>query len=351
MRKDFRKIILCLTIVLCLLSVSGISAQPNEPAIDTVSGLLGIEIQTSVDRAEIYIGDLITYKIIILYDSTYELIPPPLGANLGAFDVKDYQSDIITRLDDGRIMSENIFKLSTFTTGDYVIPPIPVIFNLPNGAKKALLSESIPIKVNSILGTVDDSTDIKPLKAQFEFERDLTFYYIWGSVGFLLLLLVAILIWRRMRRKQEAVEPVDLRPPWEIAFEKLALLKQKNLPEENLFKLYYLELTEIIRAYYEKIYDLNVLDMTTEEFLEAFSEKETPETVYDRSSKLLKHADLVKFAKLKPELSRVEFDFNEIHELIEIVRIDYERRQRIEVSPGIKSSVVENDRPVEEVKS
>ena len=53
-----------------------------------------IEIKTSVDLAEAYIGDLITYTMTITYDSTIELVPPPLGANLGAFDVKDYQADV-----------------------------------------------------------------------------------------------------------------------------------------------------------------------------------------------------------------------------------------------------------------
>lgn len=335
---------------LIVLSSDNILSQTQDD-IDTISSLSGIEIRTSVDRAEIYIGDLITYKIIIMYDSTYELVPPPLGANLGNFDVKDYNSDLITKLDDGRIQSENIFKLSTFTTGDYIIPPIPVIFNLPNGTRKALLSESIPIKVNSLLGNVDDSTDIKPLKVQYEFERDYTLYYVWGGAAFLVLLIAAILIWRRLRRKKEEIEPIDLRPPWEIAFEKLAMLRQKNLPQDELYKIYYFELTEIIREYYGKMYALNVLDMTTEEFLEVFSEKELPENIYDRTKKMLNHADLVKFAKLIPELERTDFDFEEIHKMIENVRSDYEMKKRMEVSlPKPVTGEIPNP-PAEEVKS
>jgi len=58
-----------------------------EEEVDTVASITGIEIVTSVDRAEMYVGDLINYTITIEHDSTIELLPPPLGANLGAFDI------------------------------------------------------------------------------------------------------------------------------------------------------------------------------------------------------------------------------------------------------------------------
>lgn len=321
--------------LLLLLLISGRDIFPQDN-IDTVSTLPGIEIQTSVDRAEIYIGDLITYKIAIVYDSTYELVPPPLGANLGAFDVKDYQSDIITSLPDGRIQSEGIFVLSTFTTGDYVIPPIPVLFNLPDGTKKVMLSEGVPIKVKSLLLNTDDSLDIKPLKAQYEFPRDLTAYYLWGGLVLLALIIIGLIIWSKFFKKKEILEPVDLRPAWEIAFEKLAILKQNNLLENQKYKQFYIELTEIARTYLEKMFQLNVTDMTTEEFLDAFKSIDLPDNLYERMNNFLRHADLVKFAKYIPERERTETDFEDIYSMIEQVRLDFERRQRPEVHVTVK---------------
>ncbi len=321
-------------IVAVLVVGLGSSSARGQTGVDTVKTVPGITIRTEVDRAEMYVGDLISYTITIEYDSTYELIPPPLGANLGAFDVKDYESDIVTRLDGGRLQSKNIFTLSTFTTGDYVIPPIPVVFNMPDGTRKALLSEGVPIKVLSLLENAGDSVDIKSLKAQYEFERDLTPYYVGGGLGFLILVLIVVLIVMKLRQKKEAAEPVDLRPAWEIAFEKLALLKQKNLPQQGQFKQFYIELTEIIRIYYESMYRLNVLDMTTEEFLEAFAKLELPDGLYDRMKAFLAHADLVKFAKMIPEIERTETDFEEVHVAIEDVRTDWDRRLRPQLHEG-----------------
>lgn len=287
----------------------------------------GVEIQTSISKAEIYIGDLVEYNLTIIYDSTIELTPPPLGANLGAFDVKDYQPDIETKLDDGRIQSENKFVLSTFTTGDYVIPVIPIHFTLADGNQKIMFSESVPIKVISLLFDSDEDQEIKPLKPQYEFKRDYTWYYIIGSVLLILLLLVGVFIRRRMLKAAEETEIVDLRPAWEIAFEKLAFLKQNDYITKSEFKSYYIDLTEIIRLFHEKVYKQNYTDMTTEELLTSFKELELPETLYDDTKNFLHHADLVKFAKYVPEIERADSDYQLIHMMIEKVRIDVLKKE------------------------
>ena len=345
-----RAFILYITLIVALLA-RPVFSQSGSDVPDTVVSLPGIEIETSVDLAEIYIGDLVNYKISIKYDSTYELIPPPFGANLGAFDVKDYQSDVLTRLPDGRFQSDNNFVLSTFTTGNYVIPPIPVIFNLPDGSRKALLSEGVPIKVLSLLGNAEDSVDIKPLKAQHEFERDLLRYYIYGGALALLLIIIVVLVWLKLRKRRDELEPLDLRPAWEVAFERLAFLKQKNLPQEGKFKEYYTELTETLRTYFERMHRINALDMTTEEFLSILGEIELPAGLYESTEKLLTHADLVKFAKLIPAIEKTEQDFDDTHRVVEEVRADYDRQLRPQLTVSQTSGTSGSPPAAEEVTS
>ncbi|MCK4461694.1 MAG: hypothetical protein KAW46_07800 [candidate division Zixibacteria bacterium] len=321
-----------LIVVCCLLLCL---PGPVGAQVDTVANLPGITVKTSVDRAEMFIGDLITYKLTITYDSTYELVPPPLGANLGAFDVKDYQTDIITRLDDGRIRSENIFTLSTFTTGDYVIPPISVLFNLPDGGRKMVLSEAVPITVNSLLGNESDSADIRPLKPPKPpevFARDPREKFIYGGVALLFILITALLLWRRFRRRKSSSDLVDRRTRWEIAFERLALLKEQNLVAQELYKQHYIELTEIAREYLGRMYAVDVLEMTTDEFLQAFHEIPLPGELYGTMHRFFDHADLVKFAKYIPDSARAEADFDVVHDLVETVRADHERRRRTEIA-------------------
>ena len=303
--------------------------------LDTVASITGIEIVTSVDRAEMYVGDLINYTVTIEHDSSIELLPPPLGANLGAFDVKDYETDITTRLPKGRIKSENRFVLSTFTTGNYLIPPVPMVFEFPDGSRKVVLSESVLIKVQSLLLNTDDSLDIKPLKSQYEFERDYTRYFIWGGLAFIILALAGYLLWRKLRGKSEA-EFIDLRPAWEIAFEKLAILEQKKLIEEEKFKEFYLELTDILRAYLGRMYARNIVDMTTEEVFSIYSEIGLPADAEQEFKEFQDHADLVKFAKFIPGTERPDTDFAYAHDYIELIRREFqtEPEQELMESPN-----------------
>lgn len=341
----------CVTTLLACTMAFG-SVQAADDAVDTVASLSGIEIVTSVDRAEVFIGDLITYTVAITYDTTMQLIPPPLGANLGAFDVKDYKSDIVTELPDGRERTESSFILSTFTTGDYIIPPVPVGFKLADGSRKVLLSEAVPITVKSMLLDGDDSTDIHALKEPHEFMRDLTTYYLLGGLGALVLLSL-FWFWWRWRHRLAIDQEVDLRPAWEIAFEQLALLKQEDLPGRGHSKQYYINLTEIARDYLGRMYAVNVLDMTTEEFIGQFTETRLPDNLLDDSSSFLRHADLVKFAKFEPQAERMQSDFEFVHSVVELIRSDFERQQA-EREAALKSGQVQSGETrteVEEVSS
>jgi hypothetical protein len=157
--------------------------------------------------------------------------------------------------------------------------------------------------------------------------------YIWGGIG-AALLIAGIIAWVIIRRRRPLAEVVDLRPPWEIAFEKLALLEQQNLPAAESFKHYYLELTEISREYLGRIYNVDLMEMTTEEVLDAVIEVDLPKDVADNLPSFLRHADLVKFARYVPELERTQTDFRFAHDAVESVRADFERRQQAELLAG-----------------
>jgi len=332
---------LATSIALTILTLGVPSGLQAQPEVDTVGSLPGIEITTAVDKAEAYIGDPITYVLTITFDSTYDLVPVPLGANLGAFDVKDYEPDVESKLSGGRIQSRTRFVLSTFTTGDYVIPPLPIMFQLPDSTYKVVLAEAVPIRILSLLGDEStDSLDIKPLRSPYAFPRDYMMYYLYGVLGAVLLAGLVVLWWWR-RRRRGVVAPEDLRDPWEIAFEKLAFLKTEFLDGEietqERCKAYYVELTEIVRAFLGRMFRIDVLEMTTEEVLERFAEVDLPDGQYDVLGAFLRYADQVKFAKLLAERRRLEEDFMSAHSLVESIRADLERRRQAEVN-------VKNDR-------
>lgn len=94
-------------------------------------------------------------------------------------------------------------------------------------------------------------------------------------------------------------------------------------------------MTEIIRGFLGRVYRITVLDMTTEEFLTIFKGMELPEGLYSQTSDLLKHADLVKFAKYVPTRERADEDFDLAHSIVSLVRVEEERRLQTQLHVSV----------------
>ena len=107
---------------------------------------------------------------------------------------------------------------------------------------------------------------------------------------------------------------IALLPPYERAKIALKELDESNYLQNEEIKEYYSELTGIIRTYLdEKVYD-HALESTTEELINRLQllkdgqqidlSKEDIKTIEN----ILKRADLVKFAKSKPDIALAELD-------------------------------------------
>ena len=80
----------------------------------------------------------------------------------------------------------------------------------------------------------------------------------------------------------------------------MSRLYDSNLIRQGQFKEYYLKLSEIVRRYLERRFEILAVESTTFEILRDLQHKETASTVVDKARDVLEYADLVKFAKLKP---------------------------------------------------
>ena len=95
-------------------------------------------------------------------------------------------------------------------------------------------------------------------------------------------------------------EPADV-----IALRELEQLREEKPWVNKQVKLYYIRLTEILRIYIERRYHIMALEQTTDEIL-ASPEKIRTARINSLKSlaSILKLADLVKFAKVIPDLGR-----------------------------------------------
>ncbi|TFH65250.1 MAG: hypothetical protein E4G91_03150 [Candidatus Zixiibacteriota bacterium] len=274
----------------------------------TLYGQDKISVESTIDKQTITIGDRITYTVKIASDTSLVVDSLTVGTNLGSFEVKDYKPRQSSVKDETRTSTES-FEITTFTTGDYRIPPVTIRYRTPSGEVKSIATDPLPIKVNSLLSG-EQGEDIKPLKPQKMFPRE--FPTLWVIVGSVLIAGAILFVWlyRRARRPIDLSTAVaDTRLPWEIALEELARLRESDILARGEYKLFYLELSDIFRRYLERRYGIYALERTTIEIIMEFRKlalaKEEENVIHD----FLEGCDLVKFAKYLPTSEDIERDY------------------------------------------
>lgn len=208
---------------------------------------------------------------------------------------------------DGQIRITQDLVIQSFDSGNYVIPPIRYIVD-----NETIKSENIPLKVLPV--NVDTMKTVHPLgpvigiPAHFwDWVPDwiADYWVLWLMLIVLIAGAVALyfLWWKRRVRKVVAgpsrPQPAP-EPPYDLAIKRLNALSAEKLWENGQDKEFYVRLTDILRQYIDSRFNINAMEMTSDEILKALrsnSEARLPEK-YMRQ--VLEIADYVKFAKMKP---------------------------------------------------
>ncbi len=261
-----------------------------------------ISVSSSVDQSRITIGDLIRYTVTVTHDEDVEVEMPGLGANLGQFEVRDYDVQD-PRMDDGKVISEAEYIISTFFTGEFEIPPLTIAYRTAEDSPiQTLTTETIQIVVESVKPS--EAGDIRDIKPPVEIPRDWWLLGRWFVLGGMIIILgVFLTILYRRKKEGKGLLPKreePPRPPHEVAYEHLDRLRQSDLLEKGAVKEYYIAISEIIRRYIEGRYFVIAMEMTTFEVMEGLSQADLPEAEYQLFGTFLSQCDLVKFAKYIP---------------------------------------------------
>ena len=193
------------------------------------------------------------------------------------------------------------FILTGFDIGTHSIPSIEIGYNdsiyLTNPAQLTIVSVA-----------VDTSKGIYDNKPIFEVDYSLTQRvndwfkdnWYWVLIAILLILLI-VLIFKLKNKPKEIIEvPVPKTPAHITA---LAILKrlEKNqawLGEDK--KIYYSEVTDVLRKYLEERFKILALEKTTIEIIKDLKYSDILSKDKFFLQEILRQADLVKFAKFKP---------------------------------------------------
>ena len=258
-------------------------------------------VEVAIDTTNIRIGEQIQYQISVDKQAENVLFPKLVMDSLKRVEVVEE-----LKVDTTKTKFVKKYILTSFDSGQYVIPRQQILINSKKYLTDSLLINVATVKVDT---TKQNLFPIKSIKGQPKVFDDYK-SYLWIL---LIILIVALLYYFYIFRKKKEEQAIENRiPPYELAMQRLGELDGKNLWQNDKVKLYYIELTDIIRTYIERELNIPALESTTDELMETirdFNKIKTldlPKETVTNLQKLLQEADLVKFAKHKPVSDEIE---------------------------------------------
>ena len=259
-----------------------------------------------LDSNAMLIGDRMTLHLSIeLYDKDLVLtISPDLPLDTATFEI------VAAGKWDDRSRSPKLDRnivFTTFDTGLFTIPKVVFTIKHANGdisrveSPPVLLTVSNPKGVEKMAMPADIKSIVRESATFDDFMPYIIGLVLAAAFGFL-----AFAFWKKWQNRTLAptIQTVA-QPPHVVAERLLAELKAKQLWQQDKTKIYYSELSYILRGYLESQFRLPALESTTTDFVALL--KTTRIAAFDGNEKLilkirelLETADLVKFAKVEP---------------------------------------------------
>lgn len=267
-------------------------------------------IKVTLDRDHVLIGEPV--------DLLVEVMAPPAQPVSAWFNLPDSFNhlEVLSRsaLDSvtgaAGLTYRQTITVTGFDPGICTIPAIKII-----AGKKTIQSD--PLSVTIVPVQLRDSTyhDIREI-IDVPQERRTWWYYIAGILSFIVL---GILIrgWLRSgRRKPFPGGPVSEVSPLQEALSELRKLSAQQLEHKGEWKVYYSALTDILRRYMERKFQVSAKQKTTGELLLYLKRMDNKAQV-SAIAETLRIADAVKFARYRPEIEQANASLQAIEKTIQ----------------------------------
>lgn len=258
-----------------------------------------ITINARIDSTVLKIGDQTQLFFEVTQQPNQKVSMPLFSDSImsGLEIVEPLKVDTV-KSPDGQIQVTHRYLVSSFQDSLLYIPSYPFVVNGDTVWSKSLSLKVVqPFKIDTASNQI---TDIKPVMAPKFNWMELLIIFLWilALHGLIVLLLF---LYRKYFKKKTSLDMKSqelLLPPHVVAFNYLDKLKQEKAWQHGRFKEYHTELTDVIRTYIERVFNMNCLEMTSEEILEQFRLMRLEDKLVLKSlQQILQLADLVKFAK------------------------------------------------------
>ena len=263
--------------------------------------ILALVVSAAIDSTTLFIGDQTDLHLRATCEAGEQVQLPMLDKQLiSGVEIVDRTIVDTTILNDGRVQYNQYLTLTSFEDSLFYIEPLPFV-----SGEDTVWSESLMLNV--VQPFEIDSTDMAITDIKGVYRAPIWW---WGILRWVLLSIaiagvgvggyyLITYLRRRTGNINETMTTIEpLRPADEVALEKLDIIREQKIWQTGQIKEYHTQLTDVVREYIARRFDVSSTEQTSDETLRAMrpllnNQKE----LYEQLRKMLTLADLVKFAK------------------------------------------------------
>lgn len=263
-------------------------------------GVYASDLTSSVNKQTFTVGEILTFQVIADVPSASQVIAPVLNENLGNIIIKEWNSSK-KELEKSDSVTFS-YKITAYVPENCTIPSLPFIISKDN-KQDTLFTKAIPLQFQSVIAvdTADTSKiDIKDLKPQLDAGKA-PLWWLWVIIAIILIAASVIIYKRFFARKKVQEKVIPLLPPYEEAIASINELERKKYLSRGLIREYVFELSEILKRYIERRFEINASEFTTEEVIAWLGVSNLSTEMKQSINWFFLKSDPIKFARLIPD--------------------------------------------------
>lgn len=291
-------------------------------------------IRGMVNADTIVVGQPFDYHLFLTLPKDYLVEWKQFDDTLsGSIDVLNVGEVTTTPVDgsDNVKMSQHL-TLTSFDTGYVYVPEIAINYSVsPNDSTLyTLRTDEQEIYVKTV--AVDTTQAFRPIKGVMRQGITAKEILPWGAILIVIAGLVYLIIYLKKHSvpkehvEEEKKKPVI--PAIVTARAKLAEMKDNEQWNTAKTKDYYTDLTDIAREYLEGQFEIDAVEMTTDEIMKAVNTLNLNSITKEKLQETLVTADFVKFAKANPTIEQNRKSFGDINSFVEDSYIFFEEEKK-----------------------
>lgn len=314
---------LCFILLFCMMSFLGIQCDAQ------VTFLRG---RTDVDT--IVVGQPFDYQLSLTIPKDYfvewKQFGDTLSKSIDVINIEDVKTTAINN-SDNVIMTQNL-TLTSFDTGYVYVPEIAITYSksLQDSIRYTLRTDEKELYVTTV--AVDTTEAFRPIKGVMRQGLTAKEVFPWIAIVIIIAGVVYLIIYLKKHKKTKDVVVEEKKKPTIPAIitarAKLAEMKDNEVWNTPQTKDYYTDLTDIAREYLEGQFEIDAIEMTTDEIMEAINRLDLNNLTKSKLQDTLTTADLVKFAKANPSAEQNKQSFSDINNFVEDSYIYFQEEEK-----------------------